>query len=250
LARTMARVKPSQYPAVPFHVLRGVQLVSSVIVVGVMAWFIGELRDAGYGVPWTFILLLSTALLTLLTLTTTLTLHILHGLSPLLNTALNAALLVLWVLAFAMLTRFSARPVLSQSCSTKVWDADTGVLVCRLYKAVFSFALLGVVGTAAALGLDAWVQKRGAARGRFDRGNGSGNQGMRDGFAYSDQPQAEGVRGVEERNPNPMVRERMGGMKSRGQGYAPVEGQMLYDEHTGYGDAADAVGRRSAEGRI
>ena len=44
-----------------------------------------------------------------------------------------------------------------------------GSNVCRAYKALFAFAFLGTLGTAAALGLDAWVVRKGSERGRFGR---------------------------------------------------------------------------------
>jgi hypothetical protein len=199
-------------------------------------------------------------------------LHILFSLNPLLNSLLNAVLLLLWTLAFALLTRFSARPVLSQACSATIWDAEAGVVVCRLYKAVFSFALLGLLGTAASLGLDVYVQKRLTKRGRFvaiGQGMGSGGSNAKSGFegehrglAVEDEGHEDGNangygyedQAVQERNPNPMARATMmAGARNRGaqgQGYAPVEGQVLYDEDTGYRGAAEAVGRRSAEGRM
>lgn len=39
--------------------------------------------------------------------------------------------------------------------------------MCRAYKAVISFAAVGVVAALGAVGLDVWVLRRGARRGRF-----------------------------------------------------------------------------------
>lgn len=59
LQRIMARDKfskqPSSYPLLAFHLLRLCQVVSSLIVAGVLAFFCYHLRDEGIGIPWTFI---------------------------------------------------------------------------------------------------------------------------------------------------------------------------------------------------
>ena len=50
-----ARTAPSKYPKVLFHALRSFQLLSSVIVGGIMAYFMWHLTHDHYQKPWTFI---------------------------------------------------------------------------------------------------------------------------------------------------------------------------------------------------
>lgn len=54
MARGKNRVQPTAYPRVPFHMIRSAQMVSSAVVVAVMAYFIGQLAWDGFYVPWTF----------------------------------------------------------------------------------------------------------------------------------------------------------------------------------------------------
>jgi hypothetical protein len=50
------RVKPTNYPRIPFHIIRSAQLLSSTIVSCIMFYFMGELGRDHYSLPWTFIL--------------------------------------------------------------------------------------------------------------------------------------------------------------------------------------------------
>lgn len=105
-----------------------------------------------------------------------------------------------------------------------------GANVCRAYKALFTFGLLGTAGTLAAAGLDAWVVRKGGERGRFGRLDRDVDEGIWDMNAPAE----------------------LSGGRAR-EGYAVPEGQWGYDEHaadTGYGGAGEAVARRSVERRM
>ena len=130
---------------------------------------------------------------------------------------------------------------------------DMGVMVCRLYKALYSFCVLGVVATIGALGLDIYVQRSSTSRGKFAPIGGekgahvrvqeepayAGGYSDAGGHSYAHSHEdVSGVGNLDERNPNPMMRgANRGGDR---QGYAPVEGGM-YDEDTEY---------RGASGRL
>jgi hypothetical protein len=89
---------------------------------------------------------MAVALLTLLSLTTTIILHCFYGLNPTLNTILNSSLALLWAVGFSLLSWWSAG-TLAHVCNTDNWEDDMGVLVCRMYKALFSFSLMGLLST-------------------------------------------------------------------------------------------------------
>ncbi|KAF2242212.1 hypothetical protein BU26DRAFT_524402 [Trematosphaeria pertusa] len=266
------RVKPTHYPVLPFHAIRCAQLVSSIIVASIMSYFMWELQHDNYGLPWTFILvhkpplpsssafhpflhsplstlhsnpptktspqLLTVSLLTLLALSTTIVLHCFYGLNPLLNTLLNAALLTLWAVSFALLSWWSSG-TLAHVCNRANWDSDIGISICRIYKALFSFSLFGLVATLLALVLDVHVQRGANRRGRFAKLQLLDNKREFDGGIDG----AELVMTEREANPNPMAR----GARARrgGEGYALPEEQFAYDEDTGYHGAGGQVGRRS-----
>lgn len=49
-------VKPSLYPPIPFHSIRSISLLSSVIVAIILAVFIYNLHKDGYKLPWAFLI--------------------------------------------------------------------------------------------------------------------------------------------------------------------------------------------------
>jgi hypothetical protein len=178
--------------------------------------------------------LLATALLTVVSLTCTIVLHIFYGLNSVLNTILNSILALLWAVSFALLSWWSSG-TLSHVCNQDNWDNDMGIAVCRMYKALFSFGLLGLVATMVALGLDVHVQRQAGVRGRFQAiGMVRGHNGK-------------SVRTDEhERNPDSSATRSQG--NSRG-GYALPEEQFVYGDNTGYHGAGGQVGRKSLEER-
>ena len=137
------KTAPSHYPKVPFHAFRFFQLVSSLIVAGIMAYFTYHLRHDEYPEPWTFIWLFSASLASIAALTFTIFLHCLLGLNPRINIAINAFLAVLWGLSFGLLTWFMAG-TLGETCDVKSWNEDVGIMVCRIYKALWTFTLVGL----------------------------------------------------------------------------------------------------------
>ncbi|KAG9199424.1 hypothetical protein G6514_008489 [Epicoccum nigrum] len=226
------RSKPTPYPALPFHFLRTVQLLASLVVLSITFYFLRELRKEGYSFPWTFILLLTTALLTLLTLASTLFLQLRQRPRPRLALALNGALAPLWVVSSALLGWWSSS-TLRAGCGREAWETDVGTNVCRAYKALFAFAFLGTAGTLAALALDGFVVKRSGRGGRFVALQPHVHDGVWDGNATAE------LSGT--------------GRRRARDGYAVPEGQWRYDDHevdTGYRGAGEPVRQRSVERRM
>lgn len=112
-----------------------------------------------------------------------------------------------------------------------------GTSVCRTYKALFSFALLGLLGTLASLGLDVHVLRAATGRGRFvSLRMGGGKRGDDDGVDD----------GIWDSNPNPVA---LRGAQRGGEGYAVPDEQFGYAD-TGYAGAGAQIGRRSVEERF
>ncbi|KAF2273614.1 uncharacterized protein EI97DRAFT_147251 [Westerdykella ornata] len=217
------RVKPTSYPVLIFHIVRSAQLISAVVVASILSYFLWQLHHDNYRLPWTFILLLTVALLTLLFLSATTFLHCFHGLNPLFNIALNSILFVLWALGFSLLTRWTSG-TLAHVCNVKTWDDNTGIMICRIYKALFSFSLFGVISSLLALLLDIHVQRKTTQRGKF-----TALQPVDNKHAPSQHLPQE----AEEANPNPMARRQQTG----GAGYTALDADMPYDD-TQYRGAA------------
>jgi hypothetical protein len=120
-------------------------------------------------------------------------------------------------------------------CDVETWESEIGISVCRLYKALFSFALLGLVATLLALGLDVRVQRSATKRGRFQQLQMLDGEGKRD-------VDGRGL-GVEEGNHNTAAARRYRGEQGRGgDGYALPEEQFGYED-TAYQGAAGQMGR-------
>lgn len=115
--------------------------------------------------------------------------------------------------------------------------------MCRTYKALFSFALLGLVATLAATGLDVHVQRSSTRKGRFQSLALQGGK-SRGGAQELD---SDVDAGIWDTNPNPSaLRESRG---RGGEGYALPEEQFGYVD-TEYAGAAGQVGRRSVDERL
>lgn len=186
--------------------------------------------------------LFTVSLLTIFALAATIGLHCFYGLNAALNTALNTSLAVLWGVSFALLSWWSAG-TLAHECNVGSWESDTGVSVCRLYKALFSFALLGLASTVFALVLDVRVQRSATNRGQFQQLDTLGDGGKREGHVRDYAGESGGttvpaMRGERDRDGR------------GGEGYALPEEQFAYDESYAYTGSAGRVGRRSLDGRL
>jgi hypothetical protein len=53
-----AKTAPSHYPRVPFHLLRFFQLFASLVVGGIMSFFMWHLTHDHWQTPWTFVLVI------------------------------------------------------------------------------------------------------------------------------------------------------------------------------------------------
>ncbi|KAF2870262.1 hypothetical protein BDV95DRAFT_463261, partial [Massariosphaeria phaeospora] len=233
------RVKPTDYPVLPFHLIRSAQLVSSIIVAGIMSYFLWQLKQDHYRLPWTFILLLAVSLLTILSLTTTIVLHCFHGLNVSVNLLINSIIVILWSVSLILLSWWSSG-TLSHVCNRDSWEDETGVAVCRAYKALFSFTLVGVASTLAALVLDIHTQRTVRRRGRFTQLQRMDDLQNMDNKGAPSVPG--GVLGAES-NPNPAARNPR---QRGGEGYAVPHEQFAYNDDIAYQGAG---GRRSLGAR-
>lgn len=110
--------------------------------------------------------------------------------------------------------------------------------MCRTYKALFSFALLGLVSTLGAAGLDVHVHRSSTRKGRF--------QSLALQGGKTSALDADVDAGIWDMNPNPTA---LGAGRPRGEGYALPEEQFGYAD-TEYAGAGGQVGRRSVEERL
>ncbi|CAF9902911.1 MAG: hypothetical protein ALECFALPRED_000066 [Alectoria fallacina] len=168
LPRDRVSKKPSPYPTLAFHLLRLGQLLSSIIVSSVLIFFIHHLRKENYYIPWTFILLLAVSILTVIALVTTSILHLTLTLNPKYNLLSNLSLLILWVLGLSLLS-WNLGWTLGHRCTPVTWHNDSGIMVCRLYKALTAFTVTGLVSTLLALALDLRVHKYSTLLGSYNQ---------------------------------------------------------------------------------
>lgn len=240
LFQRRAKTAPSNYPRVPFHLLRFVQLLASLIVGGIMSFFMYHLTHDKWQTPWTFILLMASSLFSVFALTVTIVLHCFVGLKPDFNLAVNGFLALLWIVSWSLLTWYMS-PTLLHYCDVEHWREDAGIMVCRIYKALFTFAFLGLLSTLAALCLDFHVRRKNNKRGMYrlhDLDNKPPQSGAPRG-PFTDEGHGYGAGGLaeprhsdawEEPRPSMGPYGEQGGRSQ--QGYALPESQFEYD--TGY----------------
>ncbi|KAF3388522.1 hypothetical protein F1880_003699 [Penicillium rolfsii] len=171
--RSRASVKPSDYPALPFHGIRVVTVLASIVVAIILAVFIYHLHADGYKLPFAFLVpasyfqLLITSLLTLLTTLLTSFFNCACGLSTKLSLFLNIFHLILWLLSLALLSYSMSGTILTK-CTTEYWATSTALTVCRTYKALFACTILGAVSYIAAIWLDVVVRRRQTRLGEYN----------------------------------------------------------------------------------
>lgn len=86
---------------------------------------------------------MSVSWITIAILAVTIALHLRVGLNPQLNLILNSTVFVIWTIGFGMLSWWMWG-TLTHYCDVSHWNDGTGIMVCKIYKALFSFALLGL----------------------------------------------------------------------------------------------------------
>ncbi|CAF9907282.1 MAG: hypothetical protein HETSPECPRED_007089 [Heterodermia speciosa] len=167
MAKTKISKQPSNYPPLAFHLLRLSQLLSALIVASVLAFFCHHLHAENIYIPWTFIVLLTVSILTLVAFIITSVFYTLRTLSPKLNLYSNTALTALWCLGLALLS-WNLSWTLGHRCTTDSWKNDAGIMVCRLFKALTAFAVTGTLATALLTLLDFRTHRLNIASGAYN----------------------------------------------------------------------------------
>jgi len=167
---TKVRSKPSYYTPLQFHSIRAISAISSIIVSGILLFFCIELKNEGYNIPWTFLIVLLASILTLLCLTITASVHCCLRLSPTFSLVLNIPLLLLWIVGAGLFT-YNIYGTLAHSCSLANWASDDGVMVCSEYKALFSFVVFGTLAQVAMIVLDVRARRAQTRSGKYAKMN-------------------------------------------------------------------------------
>jgi hypothetical protein len=111
--------------------------------------------------------LLITVVLSLLNYVLTTITHCCHGLSPRLSILSNTICLLLWLISLGLLSWSMSQTILT-TCNATYWATSTGITVCRIYKALFAFTVLGAIAYIAAIALDVVVRRRQTRLGEYD----------------------------------------------------------------------------------
>jgi hypothetical protein len=118
--------------------------------------------------------LLVTSLVTLFATTFTTFTHIFRTMTPRTSLIVNGLVFVLWIVGLALITSKIGSMVLGHKCSMPMWVTSTGVMVCRIYKALYSFIVVATASAGAGVILDISVRgeqsRRGAYREMKDEG--------------------------------------------------------------------------------
>ena len=89
-------------------------------------------------------------------------------LSPLLNMIVSGPVLLVYTIGFALLV-WNMYGTLSHSCSKTNWANDDGMFVCRVYKAFFSFVVIGWLCQIALIIVDVRAKRVQSTLGRYNK---------------------------------------------------------------------------------
>ncbi|KIW62972.1 hypothetical protein PV04_09856 [Phialophora macrospora] len=162
------RSRPQVYPRLAFHIVRTIAFISASIVSGILIYFCIQLRHDGFKLPWTFIIVLASTMLSLLSLFLTGILYTCFFLSPLFSLVLNVTILILYLVGYGLLT-WNIYGTLGHTCSRANWASDDGMMICRTYKAFYAFELFGVLAQVALIVLDARSRHAQTKLGRYNK---------------------------------------------------------------------------------
>ncbi|KIV95115.1 hypothetical protein PV10_02804 [Exophiala mesophila] len=164
----MARVKnrPQAYSPMSFHLVRGIAFVCQAIVSGILIWFCLRLRDDGFKLPWTFLIVLAASLLSIITLIITSIFYCCSFLSPLFNLIINSTVLLVQIVGFGLLT-YNIFGTLGHSCSRSNWASSKGVTICQIYKAFYSFLVFAMLAQIALIVLDVRSRREQTRLGKY-----------------------------------------------------------------------------------
>lgn len=115
---------------------------------------------------------MAASFLTVIALVLTFIIHVCAWLSPLFNMILNIPILILWTTGFILLV-WNMYGTLAHSCSKANWASSEGMMICRIYKALFSFVVIGLLSQVALVVLDIRSRRKQIALGRYDRMQGT-----------------------------------------------------------------------------
>lgn len=108
-----------------------------------------------------------TCFLTFLNLAFTGALYCCGSLSPTLALAFNTGLFLIWIVSLGLLG-WSMSGTLTTTCDTTHWGTATGIMVCRIYKTLFSFVVVAFVSQLAAIFVDVAARKNQYNRGDYN----------------------------------------------------------------------------------
>lgn len=83
------------------------------------------------------------------------------------NLYLHAVVLLFWIAAFALLSYRLGNMVLGHACTLALWQTEMGLMVCRMYKAMYSFATICLLTSMAHVALDWVVMKETKSSGAY-----------------------------------------------------------------------------------
>ncbi|KAK5451634.1 hypothetical protein LTS15_007894 [Exophiala xenobiotica] len=153
------------YPATP--ILGVANFVSGAIVAGILAYFVHYLRMDDMSAPTELVFVLVVACISLLDQIAAIFRHKVFLVSARFNLFVHLVVLSLWCAAFGVLSWRLGGMVLSHSCTLKIWQTSMGVMVCRLYKAMYSFSAISLALAAGSAVLDYVVLQEDAGAGTY-----------------------------------------------------------------------------------
>lgn len=96
--------------------------------------------------------------------------HCCGTLSPLFNLVFNIPIVVIWLLGLSLLA-WNMFGTLAHTCTIANWASNEGVMICQIYKALFSFTVIGTLSQVAQVVIDCAARRKQTRLGRYDKMN-------------------------------------------------------------------------------
>jgi hypothetical protein len=79
----------------------------------------------------------------------------------------NGVTFIVWIVGLSIITAKIGSMVLGHTCAMPMWATGTGVMVCRIYKALYSFIVIATASSGASVILDISVSNEVSRRGMY-----------------------------------------------------------------------------------
>ncbi|KAF2661410.1 hypothetical protein K491DRAFT_674060 [Lophiostoma macrostomum CBS 122681] len=140
------RARPTYQPSIVVQLASGLSFISALVTAGILSYFVDALRRDAMPVPWPIVLIMSASCVNITSLIAASLIRCCFPASPLLQLFFHAPVSILWICTIAFLGDELGNH-LTQSCPSVNTFGHNMAIVCQLFKALFSFAVISTASS-------------------------------------------------------------------------------------------------------